>query len=160
MFEILCQGGVELPMQLTSQEIQALIPNRFPIFYMDGVTELVAGESITAIKNVTADESFVNGYRPGEYIMPSALIVESLAQAASILILKSPAFAHKTAYLGGISKAEFLKDVKASDQIALKVKMKKQRDNMGVVSCEAVVKDEVVLTAELMFIVEPERTTD
>jgi len=143
-------------MQLTSQEIQALIPNRFPIFYMDGVTELVAGESITAIKNVTADESFVNGFRPGEYVMPPALIVESLAQAASILILKSPAFAHKTAYLGGISKAEFLKDVHAADQLALKVKMKKQRDNMGVVSCKAVVNEEVVLTAELLFIVEPE----
>ncbi|MTV81065.1 3-hydroxyacyl-ACP dehydratase FabZ [Secundilactobacillus folii] len=145
-------------MQLTSQEIRGLIPNRFPIFYMDGVTDLVAGESITAIKNVTADESFVNGFRPGEYTMPFALIVESLAQAASILILKSPAFAHKTAYLGGIPKSEFIKDVHAGDQLALKVRMKKQRDNMGVVSCEAVVKETVVLTAELMFIVEPEET--
>ncbi|KRM77391.1 3-hydroxyacyl-ACP dehydratase FabZ [Secundilactobacillus collinoides] len=147
-------------MQLTSQEIQTLIPNRFPIFYMDGVTELTPGESITAIKNVTADESFVNGYRPGEYIMPSALIVESLAQAASILILKSPAFQHKTAYLGGIRKAEFLKDVKASNQIALKVTMKKQRDNMGIVSCEAVVADEVCVRAELMFIVAPDGSQD
>lgn len=143
-------------MELTSQEIRSLIPNRFPIFYMDGVTELVAGESITAIKNVTADESFVNGYLPGEYVMPSSLIVESLAQAASILILKSPSFAHKTAYLGGVSKAKFLEEVHAGDQLALKVTMKKQRDNMGVVSCEAQVKQATVLTAELMFIVEPE----
>ncbi|GAW99740.1 3-hydroxyacyl-ACP dehydratase FabZ [Secundilactobacillus mixtipabuli] len=145
-------------MQLTSQEIQELIPNRFPIFYMDGVKELNAGESITAIKNVTADESFVNGFCPGEYVMPPALIVESLAQAASILILKSPAFAHKTAYLGGVPKAEFLQAVHAADQLELRVQMKKQRDNMGVVSCQAVVNEGVVLTAELMFIVEPEET--
>ncbi|UQS82060.1 3-hydroxyacyl-ACP dehydratase FabZ [Bombilactobacillus folatiphilus] len=141
-------------MKLNSSEIQALIPNRFPIFYMDGVQEMEADQSIMAIKNVTVNESFVNSYLPGQFIMPSTLIIESLAQAASIFILSSPSFKNKTAYLGGIPQAEFLMDVKAGDQLQLKVELKKQRQNIGLVSCVALVHDQPAVTADLMFIVE------
>ena len=39
--------------------------------------------------------------------MPGALILETLAQAGSILILKSEEFLGKRAYIGGINKAKF-----------------------------------------------------
>ncbi|UQS84232.1 3-hydroxyacyl-ACP dehydratase FabZ [Bombilactobacillus thymidiniphilus] len=141
-------------MEMNSSEIQALIPNRYPLFYMDGVEEIETDKSISAIKNVTVDESFVNSYLPGKFIMPATLILESLAQAASIFILKSPKFKNKTAYLGGIPKSEILQDVKAGDQLQLKVELKKQRQNIGLVDCVALVDEQPVVTAELMFIVE------
>ena len=53
------------------------------------------------------NEDFFQGYFPGEPIMPGTLIVEALAQAGSLLILKSAAFEGKTAYIGGINKAHF-----------------------------------------------------
>ena len=44
---------------------------------------------------------------PGNPVMPGALILETLAQAGSILILKSEEFQGRTAYIGGINKAKF-----------------------------------------------------
>ena len=79
-----------------------LIPNRYPICYIDYVDELVPEEKITATKNVTINESFFRGHFPNNSVMPGVLIIETLAQAASILILKSPHFYKKTAYLGAI----------------------------------------------------------
>ncbi|NVY96680.1 3-hydroxyacyl-ACP dehydratase FabZ [Lactobacillus sp. DCY120] len=142
-------------MQLSSSEIRELIPNRQPIFFMDGVQDIQTDRSICALKNVAADEWFVDGYLPGQYVMPATLIIETLAQAASIFILKSPMFQNKTAYLGGIPKAEFLKSVHAGDQLTLKVNLKKQRQNVGLVTCVALVEDQPAVEAELMFIVEP-----
>lgn len=141
-------------MQLNSQEIRQLIPNRYPIFFMDGVQDIQTDASISAIKNVTVNESFVNGYLPGQFVMPATLIVETLAQAASIFILKSPMFQHKTAYLGGIPRAEFKKVVHAGDQLTLNINLKKQRQNIGIVSCVATVDSQLAVEAELMFIVE------
>ena len=70
---------------LTTTEIMDLIPNRYPILYMDYVDEMVPGESLIATKNVTINEQFFQGHFPGNPVMPGVLIIESLAQAASIL---------------------------------------------------------------------------
>lgn len=80
---------------MTAQEIMDLIPNRYPICYIDYVDAMEPGKSITATKNVTINESFFQGHFPGNPVMPGVLIIETLAQAASILILKSPEFSRK-----------------------------------------------------------------
>ena len=90
---------------LTTTEIMDLIPNRYPILYMDYVDEMVPGESLIATKNVTINEQFFQGHFPGNPVMPGVLIIESLAQAASILILSSPQFVGKTAYIMPSSSA-------------------------------------------------------
>lgn len=138
---------------MTAQEIMDLIPNRYPICYIDYVDELVPEEKITATKNVTINESFFRGHFPGNPVMPGVLIIETLAQAASILILKSPRFYKKTAYLGAIHKAKFRLMVKPGDILKLHVSLKKVRSNMGVVETKALVGDKVACSAELIFIV-------
>ena len=50
---------------------------------------------------------FFQGHFPDNPVMPGALILETLAQAGSILILKSEEFLGKRAYIGGINKAKF-----------------------------------------------------
>ncbi|MBA1394466.1 3-hydroxyacyl-[acyl-carrier-protein] dehydratase FabZ, partial [Lactobacillus sp. XV13L] len=90
----------------------------------------------------------------GQYVMPSTLIIETLAQAASIFILKSPMFRNKTAYLGGITQAKFKRRVYAGDRLVLDISLKKQRQNIGLVSCLATVNGETAVETELMFIVE------
>lgn len=85
--------------------------------------------------------------------MPGVLIIESLAQAASILILKSEEFAGKTAYLGAINNAKFRQIVRPGDVLKLHVEMIKKKRNMGVVETFATVGEKKVCQAQLTFIV-------
>lgn len=138
---------------LDAAKIMDLIPNRYPILFMDKVDELNPGESIVCTKNVTINEEFFQGHFPGNPVMPGVLIIESLAQAASILILKTEKYRGKTAYLGAIDNAKFRKVVRPGDVLKLHVEMEKQRDNMGKVKCAAKVEDKVACSADLTFIV-------
>lgn len=74
---------------MTAQEVMDLIPNRYPICYIDAVDEMEPGKSIVCTKNVTINESFFRGHFPGNPVMPGVLIIETLAQAASVLDRKS-----------------------------------------------------------------------
>jgi 3-hydroxyacyl-[acyl-carrier-protein] dehydratase len=85
--------------------------------------------------------------------MPGVLIIETLAQAASILILKSPEFLGKTAYLGAIHQAKFRRVVRPGDVLKLNIKLIKKRENMGIVATKAMVAGKVACAAELMFVV-------
>lgn len=142
---------------LNTTEIMDLIPNRFPILYIDKVDELVPGEKIVATKNVTINENYFQGHFPGNPVMPGVLIIESMAQVASILILKSEKYKDKTAYLGEIKKAKFRKIVRPGDVIRFEVTMGKQKSNMGMVDCIAYVGDKKACQAELTFIVPNEK---
>lgn len=142
---------------MTAQEIMDLIPNRYPICYIDYVDNLIPEESITATKNVTINESFFRGHFPHNPVMPGVLIIETLAQAASILILTSPRFYKQTAYLGAVHNAKFREMVKPGDILKLHITMKKVRSKMGIVDAKATVNDKLACRAELVFIV-AERT--
>lgn len=138
---------------MDAQEIMELIPNRYPICYIDYVDEMVPDKQIVATKNVTINESFFRGHFPNNPVMPGVLIIEALAQAASILILKSPQFYKQTAYLGAIHNARFRRMVKPGDILKLKIEMKKVRSKMGIVDAQALVNGQVACHAELVFIV-------
>ncbi|WP_212780454.1 3-hydroxyacyl-ACP dehydratase FabZ [Lactobacillus corticis] len=138
---------------MTAQEVLDLIPNRYPIAYIDYVDKLEPGKSITATKNVTINENFFRGHFPGNPVMPGVLIIEALAQAASVLILRSPEFYKKTAYLGTIKHGKFRRVVRPGDQLKLQVELVKVRSRMGIVDAVATVDGKKVTSAELTFIV-------
>ncbi|MDE6566239.1 MAG: 3-hydroxyacyl-[acyl-carrier-protein] dehydratase FabZ, partial [Lachnospiraceae bacterium] len=63
------------------KEIMDVIPHRQPFLLIDRVEEIIEGESVTAIKNVSYNEPVFAGHFPGEPVMPGVLIVEAMAQA-------------------------------------------------------------------------------
>ena len=71
-------------MQLDVREIQKIIPHRFPFLLIDKVIDLVPGEKLVAIKNVSVNEHHFVGHFPGEKVMPGVLIIEAMAQAACV----------------------------------------------------------------------------
>ena len=71
-------------MELDIQEIQKVIPHRFPFLLIDRVIDLQPNEKLIALKNVSVNEPFFVGHFPDEKVMPGVLIVEAMAQAACV----------------------------------------------------------------------------
>ncbi|MFC4651403.1 3-hydroxyacyl-ACP dehydratase FabZ [Lactococcus nasutitermitis] len=138
---------------MTAQEVMQIIPNRYPIMFIDYVDEITENK-IIATKNVTINEEVFNGHFPGNPTFPGVLILESLAQAGSILILTKDEFKGKMAYIGGIDKAKFRQKVVPGDVMKLEFEITKFRGKVGVASATALVEGKKVATAEFTFIVD------
>jgi 3-hydroxyacyl-[acyl-carrier-protein] dehydratase len=136
---------------LTTTEIMAILPHRYPMIMVDRVDELVAGERITARKNVTVNEAVFQGHFPGNPTFPGVLQLEALAQAGAVALLSLPEFAGKTVYLGGIKRAKFRKMVRPGDTLILNVTIGKLAGNVGSGSGTVVVDGETACSAELLF---------
>ena len=61
------------------EEIRRYLPHRYPFLLIDRGVELVPGEKIVALKNVTINEPFFQGHFPEMPVMPGVLIVEAMA---------------------------------------------------------------------------------
>ena len=59
-----------------------LLPHRFPFLMVDRMVDVVLGESATGIKNVTANDNFLQGHFPSKPVMPGVMIIEAMAQTA------------------------------------------------------------------------------
>lgn len=135
------------------KEIMDIIPHRQPFLLIDRVEEIVEGEKITAIKNVSMNEPFFGGHFPGEPVMPGVLIVEAMAQAGAVAILSLEQFKGKTAYFGGIKEAKFKQKVVPGDTLRLEVSIEKLKRNAGIGKGVAYVGDKVAAQAEIIFMI-------
>ncbi|HEU6437140.1 MAG TPA: 3-hydroxyacyl-ACP dehydratase FabZ [Nitratidesulfovibrio sp.] len=106
---------------LDIRQILGLLPHRYPFLLVDRVTEYVPGEYIKAFKNVTMNEPFFEGHFPGVPVMPGVLIMEALAQAGGILVVKSTdtPVEDKLFLFTGIESVRFRKPVYPGDRLEL-----------------------------------------
>ena len=77
------------PNTIDVEEIQTLIPHRYPMLLIDRVVDFEPGKWLHGIKNVTVNEPVFTGHFPGYSIFPGVMILESLAQATGVLGFKS-----------------------------------------------------------------------
>jgi len=141
-------------MELTIQDIQKIIPHRYPFLLVDKILE--CGEDyIVGIKNVTFNEPFFQGHFPGIPIMPGVMIVEAMAQVSGILFLKILNDQKKRlVYFAGIDKARFRKPARPGDQLRMELKLLRLRQSSYKMRGTAYVDGEVVAEAELLLIAE------
>lgn len=140
-------------MILNSNQIQEIIPHRYPFLLIDKVIELTPGEKCTAIKNVSANEMQFMGHFPQEHVMPGVLMVEALAQTGAVCILSLEENKGKIAYFAGIDKCKFKHKVIPGDVLELSIQITKQKGPIGVGTCVAKVNGKVAVSAELKFAV-------
>lgn len=136
------------------EQIQQLLPHRYPFLLVDRVVELDPDKRVVALKNVSINEPFFQGHFPGHPVMPGVLIVEAMAQSAGLLTqissrLKgdegSPLF-----YLVKVDNARFSCPVVPGDQLRMEVSLKRLMRSMGLFVARTLVDGKEVASCELM----------
>lgn len=92
----------------------AFLPHGLSFRFVDRVLELVPGERVIALKNVTANDPHLQDHFPGNPLMPGVLLVESMAQTAGLLLPEG-----SSAFLAQIKEARFRAPVIPGDQIRI-----------------------------------------
>lgn len=110
--------------ELDVNEIQQLLPHRYPMLMIDRLVDIVAGESGVGIKNVTYNEPFFPGHFPQAPVMPGVLIVEAMAQAAAAYTSYTEDLdvEGKIVLFMGVDKARFRRPVVPGDQLRIRVR--------------------------------------
>lgn len=134
------------------QQILDLMPHRYPFLLVDRIIDIVPGDKIVALKNVTFNEHFFQGHFPDAPIMPGVLIVEAMAQAGAVLYLESLHREDRNYifYFMGLDKVRFRKPVVPGDQLILETKILKIRSNALKMAATATVDNARVAEAELL----------
>ena len=143
-------------MKLDINEIEKIIPHRYPFLLVDKIVDGKEGEWAKGIKCVTANESFFQGHFPGYKVMPGVLIIEALAQVGAVTLLSIEEFKGKIALFGGIKNAKFKRQVVPGDVLELECKLTKRRGNIGFGEAIARVDGETAVICELTFFVSNE----
>lgn len=136
---------------LETDEIEQIIPHRYPFLLVDRIIEIEEGQRAVGIKNVTANEWFFEGHFPGKKVMPGVLIVEALAQVAAVTLLKGVEMAGKSPLFGGIENMRFRKPVLPGDQLRLEFTLEKMRGPIGKGHVRATVDGKLAAEGTISF---------
>src|SRR5690606_20272708 len=143
------------PVAITAQEIESILPHRFPFLLVDRVRE-ISEERIVAIKNVSWNEPFFQGHFPGMPIMPGVLQVEAMAQAGGILAARTGEFdpARQGVFFMAIDGVKFRKPVTPGDQLVIEV-VPLRKGRVWKMKGECRVDGQVVSSAEFVATMAP-----
>jgi 3-hydroxyacyl-[acyl-carrier-protein] dehydratase len=136
---------------LDAQQIQKIIPHRYPFLLVDRIIEVEWGIRAVGIKNVSMGEPFFQGHFPDHPVMPGVLIVEALAQVGAVALLGMEENRGKIALFAGIDGVRFKRQVIPGEVLRLEVVVGKMRRGVGVGTATATVDGQLAVRGELMF---------
>lgn len=154
--EVQAQDAPKVIDTLDIHRIMAAIPHRYPFLLLDRMVEVELNKSAVGIKNVTANENFFAGHFPNHPVMPGVLIIESMAQAAAVLVVETlgPDARGKVVYFMSIEGAKFRRPVVPGDQLRIHIVKERNRGNVwrfnGVAKVDGTVVAEATYTAMIM----------
>lgn len=136
---------------LSADDIEAIIPHRYPFLLVDRIDEIEDGKRAVGRKSVSADEWFFQGHFPGRKVMPGVLIVEALAQVAAVTMLKGVEAGSRSPLFGGIENMRFRRPVVPGDQLKLEFTLEKMRGPVGKGSVRATVDGQLAAEGTISF---------
>lgn len=107
----------------TVEEIQQLLPHRYPFALVDRIIEYVPGKKAVGIKNVTFNEPHFPGHIPNRPLMPGVLMVEAMAQVGGVILIQLPGMDGKFFAFAGMDKVRFRRPVTPGDQLIMTVEL-------------------------------------
>lgn len=134
------------------EEIQRLLPHRYPFALVDRIIQYVPEKLAVGIKNVTFNEPHFQGHFPGRPIMPGVLIVEAMAQVGGVVLTQMPEFPENGLFMfAGIDKVRFRRPVVPGDQLVMTVELLSIRRRFGKMQGRAEVDGQLAAEGELLF---------
>jgi 3-hydroxyacyl-[acyl-carrier-protein] dehydratase len=134
--------------------IAAILPHRYPFLLVDRIIELVPGERIVGIKQVTINESFFQGHFPGAPVMPGVLIVEAMAQVGAVYALSQMENREqKLVLFSGIDNARFRRPVVPGDTLTLEVTPVRVGSRVQKMRGRALVNGQLAAEADIMSVI-------
>jgi 3-hydroxyacyl-[acyl-carrier-protein] dehydratase len=133
-------------------EILKRLPHRYPILLVDRVLE-VNESRIKAIKNVSINEPQFLGHFPHRPVMPGVMILEAMAQAATLLALYSANAVlddKSVVYFAGVDAARFKRPVEPGDQLLLDVELTRAKAGIYKFTAKAFVGSDLAAEADLI----------
>jgi UDP-3-O-[3-hydroxymyristoyl] N-acetylglucosamine deacetylase/3-hydroxyacyl-[acyl-carrier-protein] dehydratase len=146
------EGPVELRdgQVIDHARLLRILPHRYPFLMVDKITR-IEGNSIVAVKNVTANEPYFQGHFPNHPIMPGVLQLEAIAQVAGVMMLRQAENFGKLAYFMSAESVRWRKPVRPGDVLVISVELTKSRGKIGKAKGVCSVDGETVSEAEVTF---------
>ncbi len=136
---------------LNSNQIQEILPHRYPFQLIDRVTDYEAGKWAKAIKCVSVNEMQFLGHFPTQHVMPGVLVLEALAQVGAIAVLTEEENKGKIVFFGGVKNARFKKQITPGDVIEMECELIERKGPIGVGKAVAKVDGKIAVVAEITF---------
>ena len=138
--------------QYTIQEIQELLPHRYPFSLVDRIIDYIPAKKAVGIKNVTINEPFFSGHITSLPIMPGVLILESIAQVGGVVLTLLPGMKGVFFAFAGIDKVRFRRPVIPGDQLIITVELLTlKRNRIAKMKGEGTVDGELAVQGEMLF---------
>ena len=138
--------------KFTIEEIQKLLPHRYPFALVDRIIDYVPGKKAVGIKNITFNEPQFQGHIPRKPIMPGVLIVEAMAQVGGVVLTQLPGMEGSFFAFAGIDKVRFRRPVVPGDRLIMTVELLAfKRNRIAKMSGKGLVDEQLVVEGEMMF---------
>lgn len=137
--------------EIDKDNIKKIIPYDDPFLFIDKVVSL-SDKRIVAMKYLSGQEDFFKGHFVDFPIMPGALTVEGMGQAATLLARSNiPNHKEKDVLAYKLKEVKFTSPIMPGDQIRFEIDLIAQDERGAILQGKAFVKENLVAEALLML---------